>query len=400
MFPEHKFNDKARFKAVKKLKTERLRLDLSEEQWKEWIRNNEFDENQKEQIKKKLTSNRFKKYFKNVANVLDNVNDLEEKERQKFIKVLQDSELDFSNMQLEQLLQDDNLDENQRKKIQQKFLYKDLEEKELEAIFLYTTQDLYEKMNSEPEKLKSSMDIVSLVLQATSGLTKLPVYGKEKNIEESQLKEQKEEKVIVYRVLNNEVGTLLGEINLNKEEILKKKDFRKIHSSSQQEEKSILETNEEIKQILEANDDIKQILETSNDIKQMLETTQDEKTSSEIIECVKKISENKNDIVKKITNKLNEENSNGKSFTSTAKRVESSYINGNWNQKDTLECITDIKTGHDIEDLSYHPEEEEVLFEPGARFQIEKISLAEGYNGKIPKSKKDKDHVIVEKKEI
>lgn len=104
---------------------------------------------------------------------------------------------------------------------------------------------------------------------------------------------------------------------------------------------------------------------------------------------------------KKILNeKQNTENLSGKNFVSTAKSLDSAFIQDNWGKKDTLECITNIKTGHDISDLSSKPDEEEVLFEPGARFQIQKISLAKDYDGRIPDSKKDKDHVIVEKEEI
>ena len=95
------------------------------------------------------------------------------------------------------------------------------------------------------------------------------------------------------------------------------------------------------------------------------------------------------------------------SFHSAAKSTGSDFIRSNFIDKNTLELITKVKTGHDIEHVSYFKGEQEVCFEPGAKFLIKSAQLLKDYTGTdaniIRMKQRDtipnKYHILVEEEE-
>lgn len=92
---------------------------------------------------------------------------------------------------------------------------------------------------------------------------------------------------------------------------------------------------------------------------------------------------------------------------STAKSTESAYIRNHFSNKDTLEFITNVKTGHDIENISFADAEREVCFTPGATFRTKNAILLKDYVGNDAEivrvkanEERNKRHILIEKEEV
>lgn len=208
--------------------------------------------------------------------------------------------------------------------LQKQIAYQSLDKKELGAINRYTS-GIYKAMQASSKKLKDGVETKSgkkmdleeagpLILAATSGLAKLPVYKKP-----------------TYRIRNINVRT----------------------NNSQEGE----------------SDNDRELTEA--DVK----------------------------YAKKKFKGKEEQSTTGAGLMSSGKSTDCAYIGTHWGAYDTLEYITNIKTGHDIQLLSDQYKEEEILFEPGARFKVTDVKLASNFD-KIPQKKRDKFHLILEKEEI